>query len=62
MITLTKAQIVLRAWGSAWTLALTWSCYELGPDGRPVWSAATPVSLRARGFAEARLPDPVAAP
>jgi 7-cyano-7-deazaguanine synthase len=61
LIELSKAQIVLRAWELGVDFALTWSCYEPGPDGRPC-GACDSCLLRARGFAEANLPDPVAAP
>ena len=61
LITLTKAQIVLRAWELGVDFALTWSCYEPGPDGRPCGTCDSCL-LRARGFAEANLQDPVAAP
>jgi 7-cyano-7-deazaguanine synthase len=61
LITLTKAQIVLRAWELGVDFALTWSCYEPGPEGRPC-GACDSCLLRARGFAEANLPDPAAAP
>ena len=61
LIELSKAQIVLRAWELGVDFALTWSCYEPGPDGRPC-GACVSCLLRARGFAEANLPDPVAAP
>jgi 7-cyano-7-deazaguanine synthase len=61
LITLSKAQIVLRAWELGVDFALTWSCYEPRPDGRPC-GACDSCLLRAKGFAEARLLDPVAAP
>lgn len=61
LIALSKAQIVLRAWELGVDFALTWSCYEPGADGRPC-GACDSCLLRAKGFAEARLVDPVAAP
>jgi 7-cyano-7-deazaguanine synthase len=61
LIALSKAQIVLRAWELGVDFALTWSCYEPGADGRPC-GACDSCLLRARGFAEANLQDPVAAP
>jgi 7-cyano-7-deazaguanine synthase len=60
LITLTKAQIVLRAWELGVDLSLTWSCYEPSPDGRPCGSCDSCL-LRAKGFAEARLQDPLLA-
>jgi 7-cyano-7-deazaguanine synthase len=60
LITLTKAQIVLRAWELGVDLALTWSCYEPAPGGRPC-GACDSCLLRAKGFAEARLQDPLLA-
>ena len=61
LIALSKAQIVLRAWELGVDFSLTWSCYEPGADGRPC-GACDSCLLRAKGFAEARLQDPVAAP
>ena len=60
LITLTKAQIVLRAWELGVDLSLTWSCYEPSPAGRPCGSCDSCL-LRAKGFAEARLQDPLLA-
>jgi len=37
---------------------ITHSCYDPGPDGRPCGHCDS-CQLRARGFAEAGLPDPV---
>jgi 7-cyano-7-deazaguanine synthase len=61
LIALSKAQIVLRAWELGVDFALTWSCYEPGADGRPC-GACDSCLLRAKGFAEARLVDPVSTP
>ena len=61
LIALSKAQIVLRAWELGVDFALTWSCYEPRADGRPC-GGCDACLLRAKGFAEARLVDPVAAP
>ena len=61
LIALSKAQIVLRAWELGVDFALTWSCYEPGVDGRPC-GACDSCLLRAKGFAEARLVDPVSTP
>jgi 7-cyano-7-deazaguanine synthase len=60
LITLSKAQIVLRAWELGVDLSLTWSCYEPTADGRPC-GACDSCLLRAKGFAEARLSDPLLA-
>jgi len=60
LITLTKAQIVLRAWELGVDLSLTWSCYEPAPGGRPCGGCDSCL-LRAKGFAEARLQDPLLA-
>jgi 7-cyano-7-deazaguanine synthase len=60
LITLSKAQIVLRALELGVDLSLTWSCYEPTADGRPC-GACDSCLLRAKGFAEARLSDPLLA-
>lgn len=61
LITLSKAQIILRAWELGVDLSLTWSCYEPAPGGRPC-EGCDSCLLRAKGFAEARLQDPLLAP
>jgi len=61
LIGLSKAQIVLRGWELGVDFALTWSCYEPRPDGRPC-GACDSCLLRAKGFAEARLVDPAVTP
>lgn len=58
LITLSKAQIVARAHELGVNLSLTWSCYEPEPDGRAC-GLCDSCLLRKKGFAEARLPDPV---
>ena len=58
LITLSKAQIVARANELGVDLSLTWSCYEPEPDGRAC-GLCDSCLLRKKGFAEARLPDPV---
>ena len=61
LIALSKAHIVLRGWELGVDFALTWSCYEPRPDGRPC-GACDSCLLRAKGFAEARLVDPAVTP
>ena len=58
LITLSKAQIVARAHKLGVNLSLTWSCYEPEPDGRAC-GLCDSCLLRKKGFADARLPDPV---
>jgi 7-cyano-7-deazaguanine synthase len=58
LITLSKAQIVARAHELGVDLALTWSCYSPEPDGRAC-GLCDSCLLRKKGFAEARLADPV---
>jgi len=58
LIALSKAQIVARAYELGVDLSLTWSCYEPEPDGRAC-GLCDSCLLRKKGFAEARLPDPV---
>lgn len=58
LITLSKAQIVSRAYGLGVNLSLTWSCYEPEPDGRAC-GLCDSCLLRKKGFAEARIADPV---
>ena len=58
LIALSKAQIVARAYELGVNLSLTWSCYEPEPDGRAC-GLCDSCLLRKKGFAEARLPDPV---
>jgi 7-cyano-7-deazaguanine synthase len=58
LIALSKAQIVARAHELGVNLSLTWSCYEPEPDGRAC-GLCDSCLLRKKGFAEARLPDPV---
>jgi 7-cyano-7-deazaguanine synthase len=57
LIRMTKADIVRRAAELGVDLALTWSCYEPGLDGRPCGQCDSCL-LRAKGFAEAGLKDP----
>jgi 7-cyano-7-deazaguanine synthase len=58
LITLTKAQIVARAYELGVDLSLTWSCYEPESDGRACGQCDSCL-LRKKGFAEAHLADPV---
>ena len=58
LITLTKAQIVARAYELGVDLSLTWSCYEPETDGRAC-GLCDSCLLRKKGFAEAHLADPV---
>jgi 7-cyano-7-deazaguanine synthase len=58
LITLTKAQIVARAHELGVDLSLTWSCYAPEADGRAC-GLCDSCLLRKKGFAEARLVDPV---
>jgi 7-cyano-7-deazaguanine synthase len=58
LIMLSKAQIVARAHELGVDLALTWSCYAPEPDGRAC-GLCDSCLLRKKGFAEARLTDPV---
>ena len=58
LITLSKAQIVARAYELGVDLSLTWSCYEPAPDGRAC-GLCDSCLLRKKGFAEACIADPV---
>jgi len=58
LIELSKAQIVARAYELNVALSLTWSCYVPEPDGRAC-GLCDSCLLRKKGFAEARLADPV---
>jgi len=58
LIELSKAQIVARAYELNVPLSLTWSCYAPEPDGRAC-GLCDSCLLRKKGFAEARLADPV---
>ena len=57
LITLSKAEIIRRGVALGVDYGLTHSCYDPLPDGRPCRRCDSCV-LRARGFAEAGLPDP----
>lgn len=60
LIALTKAGIVRRAVELGVDLALTWSCYDPRPDGRPCGGCDSCV-LREKGFGEAGVADPLLA-
>jgi 7-cyano-7-deazaguanine synthase len=55
---LSKAEIIRRGTALALDYGLTWSCYDPGP-GRSPCGRCDSCLLRARGFAEAGLPDPL---
>jgi len=55
--TMTKADIVREAGILGVDLADTWSCYDPTPAGRPCGECDS-CRLRAKGFAEAGVPDP----
>ena len=59
LIRLTKAEIIRRGTALGVDFALTWSCYEPRPDGRPC-GLCDSCLLRRKGFTEAGRPDPVA--
>ena len=58
-VALGKADIVRRAVKLGVDFALTWSCYDPRPDGRPCGVCDSCV-LRSKGFAEAGVVDPLA--
>ncbi|MFZ0788286.1 MAG: 7-cyano-7-deazaguanine synthase QueC [Chromatiaceae bacterium] len=60
LIRLTKAQIIQRGTALGVDYALTSSCYDPGECGRPCGECDSCL-LRAKGFAEAGLPDPLLA-
>jgi 7-cyano-7-deazaguanine synthase len=57
LIELTKAQIIQRGLALGVDYSLTHSCYDPAEQGRPC-GACDSCLLRAKGFAEAGLPDP----
>ncbi|MFQ5731406.1 MAG: 7-cyano-7-deazaguanine synthase QueC [Planctomycetaceae bacterium] len=60
LIALTKSEIIRRGAGLGVDYGLTLSCYDPGETGRPCGHCDS-CQLRAKGFAEAGLPDPLAA-
>jgi len=60
LLRLTKGQIVSRGHELGVDFSLTWSCYEPEADGRAC-GLCDSCLLRKKGFAEARLVDPVPA-
>jgi 7-cyano-7-deazaguanine synthase len=58
LLTLGKADIIRRGLELELDYGLTHSCYDPAPDGRPCGACDSCV-LRARGFREAGVPDPV---
>jgi 7-cyano-7-deazaguanine synthase len=58
LIELTKAEIIRRGLALGVDFALTSSCYDPAPTGAPC-GACDSCLLRAKGFAEAGLPDPL---
>lgn len=58
LVDLSKADIVRRGLALGLDYALTHSCYDPGPDGGPCGRCDS-CRLRARGFQEAGVPDPL---
>lgn len=58
LLTLGKADIIRRGLELGLDYGLTHSCYDPSPDGRPCGACDSCV-LRAKGFREAGVPDPV---
>ena len=60
LIAMTKAQIIKRGVGLGLDYSLTHSCYDPLPQGEPCGRCDSCV-LRARGFEEAGIKDPLVA-
>lgn len=60
LIHLTKAEIIRRGLALGVDYGLTSSCYDPGPDGRPCGECDS-CQLRAKGFAQAGVADPLLA-
>ena len=60
LVRMSKAEIVRRGTSLGLDYGLTHSCYDPLPDGAPCGRCDS-CRLRARGFAEAGLPDPAIA-
>jgi 7-cyano-7-deazaguanine synthase len=58
LISLTKAEIIRRGLALGLDYGLTHSCYDPAPDGTPCGRCDS-CALRARGFTEAGVPDPL---
>jgi 7-cyano-7-deazaguanine synthase len=58
LVAMSKAEIVRRGVQMGLDYSLTHSCYDPAPDGRPCGRCDS-CRLRARGFMEAGVPDPV---
>jgi 7-cyano-7-deazaguanine synthase len=58
LLHMSKADIIRRGLALGLDYGLTHSCYDPAPDGRPCGHCDS-CQLRARGFAEAGVPDPV---
>ena len=58
LIALTKAEIIRQGLALGLDYGLTHSCYDPAPDGRPCGRCDS-CALRARGFAEAGVSDPL---
>ena len=58
LISLSKAQIIKTGFDLGVDYSITSSCYDPGPDGLPC-GACDSCQLRAKGFAEARVADPL---
>jgi len=58
LITMTKAEIIRKGVALGLDYGLTHSCYDPAPDGSPCGRCDSCV-LRAKGFAEAGIPDPL---